>query len=87
MDSKILELGYGIKWVDITKIEEENGYIGIHIETKKGNLKCAECGSRKVIKRGYSIRDFKDMPESENLNLFQDWIRWNKSQEASSSTF
>ena len=37
MDSKILELGYGIKGVDITKVEEDNGYIGIHIETKKGN--------------------------------------------------
>ena len=62
MDSKILELGYGIKGVEITKIEEESGYIGIHIETKKSNLKCGECGSRNEIKRGYSIREFKDVP-------------------------
>ena len=62
MDSKILELGYGIKGAEVTQIEEDNGYIGIHIETKPGNLKCSECGSRNVIKRGYSIREFKDVP-------------------------
>lgn len=62
MDSKILEIAYGIKGVDITQIEDRNGYIGIHIETKRGNMKCSECGSRNIIKRGYSIREFKDVP-------------------------
>ncbi len=62
MDSKILEQGYGIKGVDISNVETINGVIAIFIETKKGMLKCSACGSRNVIKRGNSIREFKDVP-------------------------
>ena len=62
MDSKILAQGYGITGVDISNVETIDGVIRIHIETKKGMLKCSECGSRNVIKRGNSIREFKDVP-------------------------
>lgn len=61
MDSKILEQGYGIKGVDIVSVETIEGII-IEIETKASLLKCSECGSRNVIKRGNTVRYFKDVP-------------------------
>lgn len=62
MDSKLLEHGYGIKGVDITNVDQVDGVLTIHIETKGKLLKCSECGSRNVIKRGNTIREFKDVP-------------------------
>jgi len=62
MDSEILKAGFGINGVDITQVENEDGVLKIHIETKRSLLKCGTCGSRQVIKRGNTIRHFKDVP-------------------------
>jgi len=62
MDTKFLEIAYGLKGLQINNVEEKEGVIQIEIETKKGNYKCSECGSRDVIKRGTVDRYFKEVP-------------------------
>jgi transposase len=62
MDTKFLKIAYGLKGLEITNVEEVNGVIQIGIETKKGQYKCSECGSRNVIKKGSVDRYFKEVP-------------------------
>lgn len=62
MDSSLLYHGFGIKGQEILKSEYKGGAIYVHIRTKDHLLRCSECGSKAVIKKGYTERLFRTAP-------------------------
>ena len=62
MDSSLLYHGFGIKGQEILKSEYKGGAIIVHIHTKEHLLRCGECGSKNVIKRGVIERLFRTAP-------------------------
>jgi len=62
MDSSLLYHGFGIKSQEILKSEYKGGNIIVHIQTKERELRCSNCKSKKVIKKGYTERLFRTAP-------------------------
>lgn len=62
MDSSLLYHGFGIKGQEILKSEYKGGRIIVHIQTKGKNLRCSNCKSKNVIKKGYTERIFRTAP-------------------------
>jgi transposase len=62
MDSSLLYHGFGIKGQEILKSEYTGGKIIVHIQTKEHLLRCGECGSKNVIKKGITERLFRTAP-------------------------
>jgi transposase len=62
MDSSLLYHGFGIKGQEVLKSEYKSGAIIVHIETKEKYLRCSECGSKSVIRRGSVERLFRTAP-------------------------
>ena len=62
MDKSLLYHGFGIKGQEILKSEYKGGKIIVYIQTKEKNLKCSQCGSKEVIKKGYTERLFRTAP-------------------------
>ncbi len=44
------------------KTEYIGGTVIFHIQTKEKRLRCSQCGSKKIIKRGSVQRDFRGVP-------------------------
>lgn len=62
MDSSLLYHGFGIKGQEVLKSEYVGGAIIVHIQTKESLLRCSECGSKDVIKKGTIDRKFRTSP-------------------------
>jgi transposase len=62
MDSSLLYHGFGVKGQDVLKSEYKGGSIIVHIQTKEHLLRCGECGSMNVIKKGVTERLFRTAP-------------------------
>ena len=62
MDSSLLYHGFGIKGQEIVKSEYKVGNIIVHIQTKEKDLRCSNCKSKNVIKKGYTERLFRTVP-------------------------
>ena len=62
MDSSLLYHGFGIKGQEILRSEYKGGNIIVHIQTKEKNLRCSNCKSKSVIKKGYTERLFRTAP-------------------------
>lgn len=62
MDSSLLHHGFGIKGQEVLKSEYKEGAVIVHIQTKKRYLRCSECRSTNVIKRGTTERVFRAAP-------------------------
>lgn len=62
MDSSLLYHGFGIKGQEVLKSEYQGGKIVVHIQTKEKNLRCSNCKSKNVIKKGYTERLFRTAP-------------------------
>jgi transposase len=62
MDSSLLYHGFGIKCQEILKSEYTGGTIIVHIQTKEHLLRCGECGSKDIIKKGITERLFRTVP-------------------------
>lgn len=62
MDTSLLYHGFGIKGQEVLRSEYTGGNIIVHIQTKEKFLKCSECRSQNVIKKGSIQRMFRTAP-------------------------
>ena len=60
--NSILYHGFGIRDIDYIKSEYLGGEIRLHVKTKDSKLKCSNCGSKQVIKKGSIDREFRTVP-------------------------
>jgi len=54
--------GSGIRGYTHVKTEYEGGKVTFTIRRKRGDPRCAVCGSRSVIRRGFQSRCFRRLP-------------------------
>jgi len=62
MSTSLLYHAFGLTDQRYLKTEYKEGTLLIHIQTKNSKIKCSNCGSRKVIKRGTTDRLFRTLP-------------------------
>ena len=54
--------GFGIRGYTYVKTEYEAGKVIFTICQEGGDLRCAVCGSRRVVRRGFQPRRFRSLP-------------------------
>ena len=62
MSTSLLYHGFGLVDQEYLKTEYKNGNVIFHIQTKDGKYRCSNCGSRHVIKKGFTERLFRTVP-------------------------
>jgi len=62
MSTSLLYHGFGLNDQEYLKTEYKEGSVIFHIQTKADKLKCRNCGSHKVIKKGFVTRTFRTIP-------------------------
>jgi len=62
MSTSLLYHGFGIRGYTYEKTEYEGGTVIFTIGQERGDLRCAACGSRRVIRRGFQARRFRSLP-------------------------
>lgn len=53
---------YGLKGIEYVKTEYKKGCVYFTVQTKESQLKCSNCESLNVIKRGVIEREFRALP-------------------------
>jgi len=59
MSTSLLYHGFGVRDQDYLKTEYRSGTVVFHIKTKDSKLKCSDCGSSYVRKKGVVPREFR----------------------------
>jgi len=62
MSTSLLYHGFGIRGYQYVKTTYEAGRVTFTILQERGNLRCAACGSRRVVRRGFQPRCFRSLP-------------------------
>jgi len=62
MSTSLLYHGFGIRGYTYEKTAYENGQVIFTIGQERGDLRCAACGSQRVIRRGFQTRRFRSLP-------------------------
>ena len=62
MSTSLLYHGFGIHGYKYVKTEYEAGKVIFTIGPERGDLRCAVCGSRRVVRRGFQLRRFRSLP-------------------------
>ncbi len=62
MSTSLLYHGFGIRGYTYGRTEYEGGTVIFTICQERGDLRCAACGSRRVIRRGVQPRRFRSLP-------------------------
>lgn len=62
MSTSLLYHGFGIRGYWYVKTEYEGGKVIFTVRQETASLRCAACGSRRVIRRGYCQRRFRSLP-------------------------
>ncbi len=62
MSTSLLYHGFGIRGYTYGKTEYQGGTVIFTICQERGDLRCAACGSRRVIRRGVQPRRFRSLP-------------------------
>jgi len=62
MSTSLLYHGFGIRGYRYVKTTYEGGKVVFSIRQDRENLRCALCGSRRVIRRGFRSRCFRSLP-------------------------
>src|SRR5512136_1065187 len=62
MSTSLLYHGFGIRGYTYRKTAYEGGTVIFTIQQERGDLCCAACGSRRVIRRGAQERRFRSLP-------------------------
>ena len=57
-----LQHAFGLRDVDYLKTTYPGGLIQIHVRTKESKLKCSNCASKNVSKKGTKTRIFRTVP-------------------------
>ena len=62
MSTSLLYHGFGIRGYQYVKAAYEAGRVTFTIRQERGDLRCAACGSRRVVRRGFQPRCFRSLP-------------------------
>jgi len=62
MSTSLLYHGFGIHGYDYVRTAYEGGQVVFTIRQERGDLRCAACGSRRVVLRGSQPRHFRSLP-------------------------
>ncbi len=62
MSTSLLYHGFGIRGYTYEKTAYEGGQVIFTIGQERGDLRCAACGSERVIRRGFEVRRFRSLP-------------------------
>lgn len=62
MSTSLLYHGFGIRGYQYVKTAYEAGRVTFTILQERGALRCAACGSRRVVRRGFQSRCFRSLP-------------------------
>jgi transposase len=62
MSTSLLYHGFGIRGYKYVKTEYEGGQVVFTICQDRGTLRCAVCGSQRVVRRGFQRRRFRSLP-------------------------
>jgi len=62
MSTSLLYHGFGIRGYTYVKTEYEAGKVIFTICQERGDLRCAICGSRRIVRRGSQLRRFRSLP-------------------------
>ena len=62
MSTSLLYHGFGIRGYQYVKTAYEGGEVIFTVRQETDDLRCAACGSRRVIRRGYCRRRFRSIP-------------------------
>lgn len=62
MSTSLLYHAFGIRGYHYVKTAYEGGQVIFTIGQDRGNLRCAVCGSERVIRRGFQVRRFRGLP-------------------------
>jgi len=62
MSTSLLYHGFGIRGYRYVKTAYEAGRVTFTIRQERGDLRCAACGSRRVVRRGFQSRCFRSLP-------------------------
>jgi len=62
MSTSLLYHGFGIRGYTYEQTAYEGGTVIFTIGQERGDLRCAACGSRRVIRRGFQPRRFRSLP-------------------------
>lgn len=62
MSTSLLYHGFGIRGYSYVKTAYEAGQVMFTIRQERGDLRCATCGSRRVVRRGFQSRCFRSLP-------------------------
>lgn len=62
MSTSLLYHGFGIRGYQYVKTAYEAGRVTFTIRQERGDLRCAACGSLRVVRRGFQSRCFRSLP-------------------------
>ena len=62
MSTSLLYHGFGIRGYTYVRTEYEGGTVIFTIGQERGDLRCAACGSRRVVRHGAQERRFRSLP-------------------------
>jgi transposase len=62
MSTSLLYHGFGIRGYTYEKTAYEGGQVLFTIGQERGDLRCAACGSPRVVRRGFQVRRFRSLP-------------------------
>jgi len=62
MSTSLLYHGFGIRGYPYVKTAYEAGRVTFTLRQERGDLRCAACGSRRVVRRGFQSRCFRSLP-------------------------
>lgn len=62
MSTSLLYHAFGIRGYHYVKTAYEGGQVIFTIGQERGDLRCAACGSGRVIRRGFEVRRFRSLP-------------------------
>ena len=62
MSTSLLYHGFGIRGYQYVKTDFDGGKVIFTVRQERGDLRCAACGSRHVVRRGVCPRRFRSLP-------------------------
>ena len=62
MDVSFLYHGFGLRTVECSRTEYKDNGIVLNVQTRSDKFRCPECGSKNIVRNGFTIRRFRGVP-------------------------
>ena len=62
MDVSFLYHGFGLRTVECSRTEYKDNGIVLNVQTRSDKFRCPKCGSRRIVRNGFTIRRFRGVP-------------------------